>query len=86
MNEQEIGNWITQFLEQRLELPEGSIRSDISFDAYGVDSFIAVDLMSELSEMAGKKLSPTLLYKCSTVQGLSQHIYNVSDYAKKMSA
>lgn len=74
MNEAELTAWITRFIEEKLELPAGSVRNNVSFDAYGVDSFVAVNLTGELSELYDKEISPTLLYKCSTAKKLAAHI------------
>lgn len=72
--EQNLADWITTFLEQKMDLPAGSFRTDKSFDAYGVDSIVAVELMGELSEKYGQEFSPTLMYKCSTAERLAAYI------------
>lgn len=74
MTKNEIEDFIRSYLAKNLKIPPEGVERDVTFDRYGVDSFIAVSMTAELSEMLETEISPTLLYEKPTLRQLSEYL------------
>ncbi|MDC9589116.1 AMP-binding protein [Xenorhabdus sp. XENO-10] len=74
MTEQELKDWLIEYLTpyfQRYEIP---ISEHVSFDSLGLDSVSRVTLISQLEKVLQQKLDPILGYEYPTIHALSGHI------------
>ena len=72
----EIQAWLISHLAEALEIKPEEIDVKAPFDRYGLDSYVAVNLVGELEEWLGCELSPTLPYDYTTVESLARHLSN----------
>lgn len=61
------------------------IKGNVSFDSYGIDSVVAVQLTGDLGDLVGFDLSPTLLYEYSTVDKLAEHVASLVESTRVVS-
>lgn len=66
---------LRRVLADALKLAPGRINPDMSLERYGMDSVIAVDLVSKLESAFGP-LSSTLLFEVQTVRALARYLLN----------
>jgi acyl carrier protein len=74
----EIQTWLISHLAAALEINPEEIDAKAPFDRYGLDSYVAVNLVGELEDWLGCELSPTLPYDYPTVESLAHHLSNAS--------
>jgi acyl carrier protein len=84
MPKAEIQQLIIVFLQKHLQVNPATVETSATFDTYGVDSFLAVNMTAELSEFIGSELSPTLLYEHQTIESLSSHLNSIANAAKSI--
>ena len=70
----EIKEWVVDYLADLLETEPEDIDITVPFDRYGLDSSAAVGLTGELEDWLGEEVSPTLLYDYPTVESLVNHL------------
>jgi acyl transferase domain-containing protein/acyl-CoA synthetase (AMP-forming)/AMP-acid ligase II/acyl carrier protein len=68
---QAIQAWVTARLVEHLKVGAAEIDVRKPFADYGLDSVMAVRLSGELEQWLGRRLPPTLLYDCPTVESLA---------------
>jgi acyl transferase domain-containing protein/acyl-CoA synthetase (AMP-forming)/AMP-acid ligase II/acyl carrier protein len=68
---QAIQAWVTARLVEHLKIGAAEIDVRKPFADYGLDSVMAVRLSGELEQWLGRRLPPTLLYDCPTVETLA---------------
>ena len=73
-HEEEIRAWLLTHLADALEIDAQHIDIDAPFDRYGLDSFVAVNLVGELQDWLGCELSPSLPYDYPSVAKLAHHL------------
>ena len=71
---EDINQWLVRSMARTLKIDADAIETNVAFDRYGMDSVVAVELTGELEKLAGRKLSPTLMYDYPTVDALSGHL------------
>lgn len=69
-----IQDWLVFYLAEKLEIDSQNIDIDMTFDRYGLDSAVAVNLAADLEDFLGRRLSPTLAYDYSTINALAQYL------------
>lgn len=74
VSQQDIQNWLVEYLAELLEVEANTVDSTASFDRHGIDSASAVALMSDLEEWLGAELEPTLMYDYPTIETLSEQL------------
>ena len=70
----ELLAWMDRFL--RCAAP---LESKDSFNALGVDSALATELVFALSEKLGIEVDPTLVYDCRTVGAFAEHVHSLAN-------
>jgi acyl carrier protein len=70
----DIQDWLTSAIARSLNLQPDEIDTSVAFDRYGMDSVVAVELTGDLEKLAGRSLSPTLMYDYPTIEALSAHV------------
>lgn len=78
----EIQQLIKAFLQKHSHVDPATVEADVTFDRYGVDSFLAVNMTAVLGEAIGRELSPTLLYEYQTIELLSSHLSALAETEK----
>lgn len=69
-----IVTWCRQYLAGVLEVPVETIDPDTEFDRLGIDSAIAVALLTELEARYDVSLAPEALYEHPTLTALAAHL------------
>ena len=74
VSQQDIQNWLVEYIAELLEVEANTVDSTASFDRHGIDSASAVALMSDLEEWLDAELEPTLMYDYPTIETLSEQL------------
>lgn len=62
-----IRAWLTQRLAKQLKVPVEDIDTTKRFDAYGLDSRVAVQIAGEIEKLIERRISPALLFEYPTI-------------------
>jgi len=71
---QEIAAWCQTYLAHLLAVPADQIGLDADFDRLGVDSALAVSLLTEVEERYGVDLAPEALFDDPSVGALARQV------------
>lgn len=69
-----IRQWLVDDLARRLEVSPEEIDTTKTFEAYGLDSRVAVQVSGALEKLVERRLSPALLYDYQTIDDLSGYL------------
>ncbi|MEB3220119.1 MAG: acyl carrier protein [Nostocales cyanobacterium 94392] len=70
----EIQNYVVNYLAELLQVKPNRIDVTISFERYGLDSSVVLELAGELQSWLDEEIDPTLFYNYPTVEALSQQL------------
>ncbi len=70
----EIQNWLVSYLAKLLETTPNEIDVKISFNRYGLDSYMTVGLIADLEVWLGCNLKPTVMYNYPNIESLARHL------------
>lgn len=70
----EIQNWLISYVAQLLEIESDEIDIAVSFNRYGMDSSMTLDMISDLEEWMECELEPTLVYNYPTIESLAERV------------
>jgi len=71
---EEIVDWIAEFLSRDAGVPAGSIDTAASFETFGLDSAVAIEMTGDLERWLGISVDPMLLYDHPTIDALAGHL------------
>ncbi|MBB5120897.1 polyketide synthase [Streptomyces eurocidicus] len=74
LTEDSLRQWLVDHLAQRIEVSPAEIDTTKSFEAYGLDSRVAVQVSGSLEKVVERRLSPGLLYEHQTIDDLSRYL------------
>ncbi|MFE5870337.1 acyl carrier protein [Streptomyces roseifaciens] len=74
LTEESLRQWLVEHLAQRIEAAPADIDTQKSFEAYGLDSRVAVQVSGALEKVVERRLSPGLLYEHQTIDDLSSYL------------
>ena len=74
----DIQNWLISYVAQLLEIEFDEIDIAVSFNRYGMDSSMTLDMISHLEEWMGCELEPTLVYNYPTIESLAERVSSTS--------
>lgn len=74
LTKNEIQEWFKARLIELLDIEADEVDVTLPFDTYNLDSHMAIGLTSDLEELLGNDLEPTLLYQYPTIEKISQHL------------
>ncbi|MFF7728850.1 acyl carrier protein [Streptomyces sp. NPDC008001] len=74
LTEESLRQWLVEHLAQRIEVAPADIDTQKSFEAYGLDSRVAVQVSGALEKVVERRLSPGLLYEHQTIDDLSSYL------------
>ena len=70
----ELRDWIVDYLAQLLGIGREEIDTELSFEAYGLDSSGAVGFSGDLEEALQVTFDATLAYDHPTIEALLDHL------------
>jgi acyl carrier protein len=71
LDEAGIKEWLVQRLARHLKVDASQIDPAKAFEAYGLDSRMAVQVAGELEKLVERRLSPALLFEYSSIDQLA---------------
>ncbi len=69
-----LRGWLIEHLAARVGADPGDIDTGRTFEAYGLDSRVAVQVSGALEKVVERRLSPGLLYEHQTIDDLSSYL------------
>ena len=72
----DISTWMTGYLAKKLNVASTAVDPGRTFGDYGIDSAVALQMVGDLEDYLGHKLSPSLPYKYPTIAALSEALAN----------
>lgn len=69
-----IRTWLIEHLAARVGITPAEVDTGKSFEAYGLDSRVAVQVSGALEKLVERRLSPGLLYEYQTIDDLSGYL------------
>ncbi|XVQ14900.1 acyl carrier protein [Spirillospora sp. CA-255316] len=69
-----LRRWLIEHLAARVGASPADIDTGKTFEAYGLDSRVAVQVSGALEKIVERRLSPGLLYEHQTIDALSAHL------------
>ncbi|WP_437996726.1 SDR family NAD(P)-dependent oxidoreductase [Sorangium sp. So ce185] len=70
----EVQEWLTERIAERSGASPRSIDPGARFSDCGLDSMAATGLLAELGSAIGRRLHPTLIWECPTIESLARHV------------
>ncbi|KYF91511.1 hypothetical protein BE20_14460 [Sorangium cellulosum] len=70
----EVREWLTERIAERSGASPRSIDPGARFSDCGLDSMAATGLLAELGSAIGRRLHPTLIWECPTIESLARHV------------
>lgn len=74
LTQESLKQWLTDYLAVQVQLPPGEIDTKKTFESYGLDSRVAVQVSGALEKIVERRLSPGLLYEYQSIDDLSLHL------------
>ncbi|CAM5343989.1 acyl carrier protein [Streptomyces abikoensis] len=74
LTEDSLRQWLIEHLAGRIEVQPADIDTQKSFESYGLDSRVAVQVSGALEKVVERRLSPGLLYEHQTIDDLSGYL------------
>jgi acyl carrier protein len=74
VNEETIKTWLIDRLARQLKIEHSEIDTSRRFEAYGLDSLVAVKVAGDLEKLLEQRLSPALLFEHQTIDDLSNYL------------
>jgi len=79
-----IKNLLTEKVAKYLRQDKSEISPEISLISLGLESLMAVDIVGQMNEVLGLMLEPTSMFEYSTIDQLTDHVYQeYGDQARK---
>jgi acyl carrier protein len=69
-----LRQWLIEHLAARINADPADIDTGKTFEAYGLDSRVAVQVSGALEKVVERRLSPGLLYEHQTIDHLSSYL------------
>jgi len=69
-----LRRWLIEHLAARIDADPAGIDTGKSFDSYGLDSRVVVQVSGALEKVVEARLSPGLLYEHPSIDDLSAHL------------
>ena len=74
LTEDALRQWLTDYLAVQIEIPRQEVDTEKTFESYGLDSRVAVQVSGALEKIVERRLSPGLLYEYPSIDDLSQYL------------
>lgn len=76
LTESRISQWLKDRIAKDLAIPSTEIDPSRTFESYGLDSLMALELAGDLEKLMERRLSPALLFEHPSIDALSRHLAN----------
>jgi acyl carrier protein len=73
-SEEALRGWLIAHLAARVRIAPEAVDTTRTFEEYGLDSRVAVQVSGALERLLEHRLSPALLYEHQTIDALSAHL------------
>lgn len=74
LTEEALRQWLTDYLAAQIEASPQDIDTKKTFESYGLDSRVAVQVSGALEKVVERRLSPGLLYEYQCIDDLSGYL------------
>ncbi|QKW06573.1 acyl carrier protein [Streptomyces sp. NA04227] len=74
LTEESLKEWLADYLAMHIEVPRDEIDTQKTFESYGLDSRVAVQVSGALEKVVERRLSPGLLYEYQSIDELSGYL------------
>lgn len=74
VTEESLRGWLIDHLAERVHIAPEEVDTSRTFEEYGLDSRVAVQVSGALEKVLERRLSPALLYEHQTIDDLSAHL------------
>lgn len=74
LTELALRNWLIGHLATRVDIPAAEIDPTRTFEEYGLDSRVAIQVTGALEKVVERRLSPSLLYDFQSIDALAGHL------------
>jgi acyl carrier protein len=74
LTEESLRVWLIGHLAERVRIAPEEVDTGRTFEEYGLDSRVAVQVSGSLEKVLERRLSPALLYEHQTIDDLSAHL------------
>lgn len=74
LTEESLRGWLIEHLAERVRIAPDEVDTARTFEEYGLDSRVAVQVSGALEKVLERRLSPALLYEHPTIDDLSSHL------------
>lgn len=86
MNQDDVTQWIKEYVARLLGLDSEGIETDVPFERYGLDSTAAVGLSGDLGELLKLKLDANVIFNYPTIGALAEHVTSVLEARNQRAA
>lgn len=69
-----LRRWLIEHLADRVDIDPSEVDTSKSFESYGLDSRVAVQVSGALEKIVERRLSPGLLYEYQSIDELSGYL------------
>ncbi len=73
-SEEALRRWLIAHLAARVRIAPEDVDTGKTFEEYGLDSRVAVQVSGALERVLERRLSPALLYEHQTIDAVSAHL------------
>jgi acyl carrier protein len=74
LTQETLRDWLVAHLADHLKAAKDQIDTSRTFESYGLDSRVAVQVSGALEKVVERRLSPGLLYEYQTINDLSDYL------------
>lgn len=74
VTEEKLRGWLVERLARQIKVPVEEIDSSRSFESYGLDSIVAVQVAGDLEKLLEQRLSPALLFEHQNIDELASYL------------
>jgi acyl carrier protein len=76
---QHLTEWLVERVAFYLDRPADSIDRDTPLAVYGMDSLYSLSVISDMQDMLGTTIDPTVIRRYSTITALSEYLRTLAD-------
>jgi acyl carrier protein len=70
----DIERWLVEYLSAALQLPPEQIRTDATFEEWGLESMFLLSMINDLADWLGRDVDTAIAYEHPTIAGLAAHL------------
>lgn len=74
LTEDSLRQWLVEHLADRIKISPDEVETDVTFESYGIDSQVALQMSGALEKLTKHQLSPGLLYEHPTIDSLVAYL------------